>query len=198
MANFIGLVYATLKNEGIDTKGMDTDEAIKKYNELQEKTGGKSGEKEPTPAENRRIKEITTKQYDYSDFSKSKIQKTLYHGTNKTFDKFKLNQGDEGSGVLWFAEDKDYAEEMAYVSDADGKDGIIYDVKINVQNPITVELPVSQFADPKYEKPIIEEAKKNGNDCVIFKEVNKKGETTSIFYAVFKEEQVKISNKSKF
>lgn len=35
MANFIGLVYATLKNEGIDIKNMSTDEAIKKYNELQ-------------------------------------------------------------------------------------------------------------------------------------------------------------------
>lgn len=55
MSNFIGLVFATLKNEGIDTSGMSTDEAIKKYNELQEKSGGKSGEKEPTPAENRRM-----------------------------------------------------------------------------------------------------------------------------------------------
>ncbi len=34
MANFIGLVYATLKQEGIDTKGMSTDEAVAKYNEL--------------------------------------------------------------------------------------------------------------------------------------------------------------------
>ena len=45
MANFIGLVYATLKNEGIDTKDMSTDEAVKKYNELQKKAGGKAGEK---------------------------------------------------------------------------------------------------------------------------------------------------------
>lgn len=57
MANFIGLVYATLKNEGIDTKGMSTDEAVKKYNELQEKSGGKSGEKEGTPAENKKLAE---------------------------------------------------------------------------------------------------------------------------------------------
>ena len=55
MANFIGLVYATLKQEGIDTTGMSTDEAVAKYNELQEKSGGKSGEKEPTPAENRKL-----------------------------------------------------------------------------------------------------------------------------------------------
>ena len=58
MANFIGLVYATLKNEGIDTKDMSTDEAVKKYNELQEKSGGKAGEKEGTPAEQKRLKEL--------------------------------------------------------------------------------------------------------------------------------------------
>jgi len=55
MANFIGLVYATLKNEGVDTKGMSTDEAVKKYNELQKKSGGKAGEKEGTPAENKKM-----------------------------------------------------------------------------------------------------------------------------------------------
>lgn len=53
MANFIGLVYATLKQEGIDISGMSTDEAVAKYNELQKKSGGKAGEKEGTPAENR-------------------------------------------------------------------------------------------------------------------------------------------------
>ena len=39
MANFIGLVYATLKEEGIDTKGMSTDEAVAKFKELK---GGES------------------------------------------------------------------------------------------------------------------------------------------------------------
>ena len=58
MANFIGLVYATLKNEGIDTKGMPTDEAVAKYNELQKKSGGKSGEKEPTPAEKKKLENM--------------------------------------------------------------------------------------------------------------------------------------------
>lgn len=37
MANFIGLVYATLKEAGIDTSKMSTDEAVKKFEELQEK-----------------------------------------------------------------------------------------------------------------------------------------------------------------
>jgi len=61
MANFIGLVYATLKNEGVDTKGMSTDEAVKKYNELQKTSGGKEGEKEATPAENRAIEKMDAK-----------------------------------------------------------------------------------------------------------------------------------------
>lgn len=34
MANFIGLVYGTLKQKGIDTSKMSTEEAIEKYNEL--------------------------------------------------------------------------------------------------------------------------------------------------------------------
>lgn len=37
MSNFIGMVFATLKENGIDTKDMSTDEAIKKYNELNPK-----------------------------------------------------------------------------------------------------------------------------------------------------------------
>ena len=61
MANFIALVYATLKNEGIDTKGMSQDEAVKKFNELQESSGGKKGKDGGTPAENRRLKKTITK-----------------------------------------------------------------------------------------------------------------------------------------
>lgn len=36
MANFIGLVYATLKEKGIDTSKLSTDEAVKKFKELNE------------------------------------------------------------------------------------------------------------------------------------------------------------------
>lgn len=69
MANFMGLVYATLKKEGIDTSKLSTDEAVAKYNELQKKSGGKAGEKEPTPAEQRKfaeqeIKDNKSKQLD--------------------------------------------------------------------------------------------------------------------------------------
>ena len=56
MSNFIGLVYATLKNEGVDTSGMSTDEAVAKFKELQKKSGGDTG-KEGTPAEQRKLEQ---------------------------------------------------------------------------------------------------------------------------------------------
>lgn len=37
MSNFIKMVFATLKEEGVDTQGMSTGEAIKKYEEMQAK-----------------------------------------------------------------------------------------------------------------------------------------------------------------
>lgn len=68
MANFIGMVFATLQKEGVDTKGMSTDEAVKKFNELKGKNGGgKEGgdkkapsqdKKELTPNESKRLQEL--------------------------------------------------------------------------------------------------------------------------------------------
>ena len=49
MSNFIGMVFATLKKEGIDTSKMDTSEAIAKYNEIQGSGGGSSAKGEGTP-----------------------------------------------------------------------------------------------------------------------------------------------------
>lgn len=49
MSNFIGMVFATLKKEGIDTSKMDTSEAIAKYNEIQGSGGGSSAKGEETP-----------------------------------------------------------------------------------------------------------------------------------------------------
>ena len=86
MGNFIGMVYATLKNEGVDTKGMSTDDAVKKYNELQEKSGGKSGEKEPTPAEQKRMEEKgieEDKSYTLSESDKNIVDDAIYWAKKK-------------------------------------------------------------------------------------------------------------------
>lgn len=51
MANFIGMVFATLKKEGIDTSNMDINDAIAKYNELKGGNGGDKSKGEETPKE---------------------------------------------------------------------------------------------------------------------------------------------------
>lgn len=149
------------------------------------KNSGKFGNKEQNEK----------KEIDYTDFEKSKVKETLYHGTNKDFEEFKLNQGKEGNGALWFADDKMYAEEMAYELSNSYKGNTMYEVKINVQNPETVELSSREFADPSVEKDFILKAKKDGKDSVIFKEKKKDGTIGQTFYAVFSSEQVKIEKK---
>lgn len=68
MANFMGLVFATLKNEGIDTKGMSNDEAVKKFDELKGKGDG-------TPAEQRELqKNGITGQKTVRKFNKSWVE----------------------------------------------------------------------------------------------------------------------------
>lgn len=62
MANFIGMVFATLQKEGVDTKGMSTDEAVKKFNELKGKSDDNKKEatkqRELTPNESKRLEQL--------------------------------------------------------------------------------------------------------------------------------------------
>lgn len=132
--------------------------------------------------------------YDYSDFSKSKVKETLYHGSKEDFDKFDIQKNIEGNNAFWFTDDIDYAEEMATVRD--GKN--MYEVKINMQNPLEIEMPQREFADPTSEKKYIERAKQQGYDGVIFKNENKNDIFNDTFYAVFNSEQIKIIKKYKF
>lgn len=143
----------------------------------------------------RNNKKDNSKKHDYSDFNKSKIKETLYHGTDKDFDKFDLGKNDEGNNALWFGKEKDYAEEMAYERAGSYEKGKMYEVKINVQNPETIKLSSNQFSDPNVEKKYIENAKTKGYDSVIFNEIKKDGSKGDTFYAVFSEKQVKILKK---
>jgi hypothetical protein len=96
MANFIGLVYATLKNEGIDTKGMDTDEAIKKYNELKSNDGGKNAQDEATPAEQERLEDlgIKTKFKEFSQIRSKLLEDGSLEIDEEEFDR-NLKERDE-------------------------------------------------------------------------------------------------------
>lgn len=134
---------------------------------------------------------------NFSDFSNSLIQATLYHGTDRPdIDKF-TNTGRESNGAIFFADDSDYAEEEAYVkNERSGNGQYLYEVKLNIQNPYTVILPGNEFGDPSAERKYIQQAKAEGRDSVIFKETgNPLGNQT--FYAVFSPDQVKIERKKK-
>lgn len=59
MANFIGMVYGTLKEKGIDTSKMSADEAIAKFNELKkEDTGEQKESKNVNIDKQKRIAEL--------------------------------------------------------------------------------------------------------------------------------------------
>ena len=115
MANFIGLVYATLKNEGVDTKGMSTDEAVAKYNELQKKSGGNKGEKEPTPAENKRMEEKGISKKDNKQKQLEIIQKY-----NPMKDDYHVGIRNENDIKTWKEAMED--EESFYWGDFDRED----------------------------------------------------------------------------
>ena len=80
MSNFIGMVFATLKKEGIDTSKMDTSEAIAKYNEIQGSGGGSSAKGEETPKTEQKPlkKELPRKTRQMQQFPKRKqLKKTI-------------------------------------------------------------------------------------------------------------------------
>lgn len=84
MANFIGVVFATLKKQGIDTKNMSTDEAIAKFNEINGKDGGSNAKGEETPKQEPKTAETgkqgTEKATDKKDPEIEKLSKETGFG----------------------------------------------------------------------------------------------------------------------
>lgn len=98
MANFIGMVFATLQKEGVDTKGMSTDEAVKKFNELKGKNGGgkDGGDKKAqsqdkkglTPNESKRLKQLGIDDIDYDNVKYPRgTSKEYTEKVNKNYEK---------------------------------------------------------------------------------------------------------------
>lgn len=122
MANFIGLVYATLKNEGIDTSKMSTEEAIAKFKELQKKSGGKSGKDGGTPAENRKVNEIERKEKAKKsiDLMKSgktpnNVKMTEFTGGTMDLDGNPINMEDFKDGYLVSCMNDSYEENREFI-----------------------------------------------------------------------------------
>lgn len=146
MANFIGLVYATLKNEGVDTSGMSTDEAIEKFKELQKKSGGESGENGATPAEQRKLelngivdKEVET--YDLSESDTTIIDDAIYlvkrNGDNLTVDNVIKQINEDMDGFLPDKKEPKYNAILDYIKERGGnEDKSKNDTQINTENKI--------------------------------------------------------------
>ncbi len=131
--------------------------------------------------------------------NQSVVTKTLYHGTDiGNIEEFK-STGKESSGAIFFADDPDYAEEEAYVkNERSGNGQYMYEVKLDIKNPMYVTLPQDEFAMNNVEKRYIEEAKAKGHDAVIFtNNVPDDDIMKQTFYAVFDSKQVRIQNKRK-
>ena len=122
---------------------------------------------------------------------------TLYHGTDAEDIKEFNTKGKESNEAVFFADDKDYAEEEAYVKNSrSGKGKYIYEVSLHIKNPLKVKLPSNQFADDRVESRYIRQAKQNGNDSVIFIE-DTDDDTRQTFYAVFNPKDIEIKGKEK-
>lgn len=76
--------------------------------------------------------------------------------------------GKENNDVIFSSKNKDYSEEYATVKG--GKPEDVKEVTISANNPLTVDLSQKEFSDPAIEKKYIDQAKKQGNDLVIFRD----------------------------
>ncbi len=110
------------------------------------------------------------------------MPKVVYHGTNNDFTIFKSDDD-----TYWFSESYDYAEAMA--EERGGSN--VMEMYLDMKKPYTAVLEKARFADPEYEKPIIEKARAKGCDGVILKCDTDSEYAADTFYIVFNPNQIK-------
>lgn len=93
MGNFIGMVYSQLKEAGVDTSDMDTNQAIDKWNAMQEKEG-KFGSDKPTDAESKRMKEMGIEDDKIKDENNLDDKELRNRNENTNNINFKVNRED--------------------------------------------------------------------------------------------------------
>lgn len=108
--------------------------------------------------------------------------KVVYHGTNKDFTVFQ-----SASGMYWFSESKDYAEEMAH--ERRGKN--VIGAYLNIKNPYITKLSPNQFSNPNYEAGIIRKAIAGKHDGIIITNDTTNDLMAETFYVVFDNKQIK-------
>lgn len=122
----------------------------------------------------------------------------VYHVTGADVDAFRTQGGrtstDDRLDASFFTDSADYAQE--YAAAKRGQPVRTIAAYLAMRNPLEVKADPKGFSDPRYEQPIIEKARADGYDGVIFHDEA----TGSRFYAVFSPEQIKsaIGNNGDF
>lgn len=125
-------------------------------------------------------------------FPKSVVQDTVFHGTNVSNISEFNTRGEQSNGAIFFASDIEEAE--IHGANKSG-DQYMYEVKLDIQDPMRVT-NMYEWGDPNFERKVIQQAKRQGHDSVIF-DNGFDGAEHSEFYAVFSPKQVKITNRRK-
>lgn len=128
--NFIAMVYAVLRDKGVDTKGMEPDEAVAKYEELTGKTGRYSTETGELEEDNK-SKIIVPKA---SGFNRSNTKSHLSHakemGLNeKQYIKAAEEFFNNGDGEKFFSHQRGrfyIYDSISQTCVVTGKDGCIH------------------------------------------------------------------------
>lgn len=107
---------------------------------------------------------------------------------------FRFGRTVAGADVTFYSRERDYAE--SYAVEKGGADADIKAYEVKLENPLVVDAPLSGFADPRYENPIIKGAKAAGHDGVVFKRND--GEYEDVFYAVFGDRATALSRRATF
>ena len=117
--------------------------------------------------------------------------KTVYHGTDRGDIESFESKGRESNGAIFFSESEDYAESMAEEKDSKSKSGkYIYEVKLDMKNPMVVKMSPNEFGDPVKEKKYIELAKSKGHDSISFVNDTDDELLKDTFHAVFSPKQI--------
>lgn len=101
----------------------------------------------------------------------------VYHGANQEI----INFNASDKQPAFFSKSPDYVEGYNFVTNGNKT----IPVYLAIKNPLEVELSAREFADPVAESQYIMQARKQGNDGIIFKNT----ETGDTFYAISRPEQ---------
>lgn len=126
-------------------------------------------------------------------FPNSLVQETLYHGSvSPNITEFNV-YGPASNGAIFFTDFEEQAlwepQEKYWAKDSEPT---LYEVKLDIRNPLRVDNKLTEN-DPSKEKKYIQQAKRQGHDSVIFFD----DRTDITNYAVFSPKQVKITKKAR-